>query len=301
MESRWARKILETSAGSMTAVCDGRSILGLNERKSITTPTRVAVEFTGHHRWQLQVDGVALMACEVGVPRFPKREVDRKRFEGVLLRVLGGSRLKLGALWKIVEALQSLSHGATVVIVADAAAEAARLRSSALPVVSTKLTRDTFMSVASIDGAILLGPDARCHAIGVILDGASNPRESPARGSRFNSAVRYAETDHGPSCVALVRSDDGGIDLLPALRTQITPTELDALISRVSTSSEEKLSEGEAEACRRLLHYLPHIPEGIRQRVVGGSMDLTAVMDGTFDPDFAWRYSVHSSDVVEDA
>ena len=68
----------------------------------------------------------------------------------------------------------------------------------------------------SSDGAVLLDPDATCHAIGVILDGFAAAHGNPARGSRYNSAVRYKEYSQQRriACLVLVRSEDGIVDLL---------------------------------------------------------------------------------------
>ena len=68
--------------------------------------------------------------------------------------------------------------------------------------------------VTSIDGAVLLDDEGRCHAVGVILDGRATPDGRPSRGSRYNSALRYVTGAEGPT-LAVVISEDGRVDLLP--------------------------------------------------------------------------------------
>ena len=60
-----------------------------------------------------------------------------------------------------------------------------------MPIDPTKLDPVDIARLGLVDGAVLLGPDGRCHAFGVILDGAATDHGDPARGSRYNSAVRY--------------------------------------------------------------------------------------------------------------
>ena len=68
-----------------------------------------------------------------------------------------------------------------------------------------------------VDGAILVDPTGTCHAVGVILDGYASGKGDSSRGARFNSAVRYHETQSG-ECLVIIVSEDGMIDLIPRLR-----------------------------------------------------------------------------------
>jgi hypothetical protein len=295
-EGRWARKVLETSSVQMPAVSDGSNILGLKDASLESSGTQVEVAFTGHHRWNLLVDNKVLMSCELGVPAFPRREVDRAQFEQVVRRILGDADPDIEALWGLVLLLESRECGATLVVTSKAASEASRLRASALSIEPSKLTEATFRSATSIDGAVLLDAQGTCHALGVILDGPSSPRESPARGSRFNSAVRYVDSDKEPEKVILVRSEDGGIDLLPVLRPAITKTELARLIGE--TKREGKFSNDEVEAWRKLVHYLPYLPNQLRDRIYNPSITL---MERLGRDGGSWsRYSRHRTDVVDD-
>lgn len=78
--------------------------------------------------------------------------------------------------------------------------------------------------VTAIDGAVLVSPDATCFAIGVILDGRATPKGNPARGARYNSAIRYVESQN--QSLAIVVSEDGGVNLIPNLMPQIRKSEL---------------------------------------------------------------------------
>jgi hypothetical protein len=70
--------------------------------------------------------------------------------------------------------------------------------------------------LCSIDGALFLDKDGRCHGIGIVLDGKAYIDGTPARGARYNSAKTYifdcAEKDI--EAYALIISADGNYDIL---------------------------------------------------------------------------------------
>lgn len=102
-----------------------------------------------------------------------------------------------------------------MVISAEAAAELTRLKNQATPIEPCVLTPKLLGHLTGIDGAVLVGTDGFCHAIGVILDGQATSKGDPGRGARFNSAIRYVESakGRGISTMATVVSEDGGVDV----------------------------------------------------------------------------------------
>jgi DNA integrity scanning protein DisA with diadenylate cyclase activity len=71
-------------------------------------------------------------------------------------------------------------------------------------------------NLTAIDGSVLLDTQGVCHAIGVILDGIAKEQQGdPSRGARFNSAVRYVGSRAARSCVVVVISEDGRVDVIP--------------------------------------------------------------------------------------
>ncbi|HIB66545.1 MAG TPA: hypothetical protein EYO33_15875, partial [Phycisphaerales bacterium] len=61
--------------------------------------------------------------------------------------------------------------------------------------------------------AVLLDPQGLCYGVGVILDGPATPQGSPARGARYNSAIRYLSAH--PGCLIIAVSEDGPVDIFP--------------------------------------------------------------------------------------
>jgi DNA integrity scanning protein DisA with diadenylate cyclase activity len=105
-------------------------------------------------------------------------------------------------------------HGTMIVVSERAAEEAARLASQCTRIDPVVLGDDMVRRVTSIDGAVLLDAEGRCHAVGVILDGRATEKGRPARGARYNSAQRYV-SDAGCPTIAVVVSEDGRVDVLP--------------------------------------------------------------------------------------
>ena len=144
-----------------------------------------------------------------------QQRVGSDRFRRLLGEVFASPRVD--ALWKIAIEAARQHRGTMVVISQEAEAEAARLGPQALGLVPVPLTPDRVPLLTAIDGAVLVDTDGYCHAVGVILDGRASRRGDPARGARFNSAVRYVDASDHP-CVAIVISEEGGVDLIRPLR-----------------------------------------------------------------------------------
>ena len=77
-----------------------------------------------------------------------------------------------------------------------------------------KLDEESIKLLTSLDGAIFLDREGNCYAVGVILDGVAQKTGTTARGSRYNSTLRYLDNLQDGSVYAVVISEDGGVDLL---------------------------------------------------------------------------------------
>jgi hypothetical protein len=70
-----------------------------------------------------------------------------------------------------------------------------------------------------------------CHGFGTILDGMASESGDPSRGARFNSALRYVEAAW--PCLAVVVSQDSGIDFIPNLRPAVRRSAIDKAIAEI--------------------------------------------------------------------
>ena len=128
--------------------------------------------------------------------------------------------VRVDRIWSIIQKCQACGHGSALVVSSDPEGEATRLGVEAVQIAPAFLEPAEIARLARVDGAVLLGPEGRCHAFGVILDGMASREGDPARGSRFNSAVRYQSTT-GAGSIIVVISDDGTVDLIPRLRPRV--------------------------------------------------------------------------------
>jgi len=174
-------------------------------------------------KWELFHNNTSLMVVEYGNPRLPKEKIDRDKFYSDFQRVFSGiTKNQIDALWDVCLEATNQKHGTMLVVSDSAIEEAQRLAGQCFVVKPFQLTKGIMQQITSIDGAVLIDRDCTCHAMGVILDGMATERGNPARGARYNSAIRYFEShDTDTSVVIVIVSEDGMIDLIPDLMPQI--------------------------------------------------------------------------------
>jgi len=213
------RKLVQVSSRKLVLVSDGAVISGLGRLRDTAFVEQLdfVVRFVGHHAWELWHGETALMRVRFGVPGLPLRRLRREEFTSALASALPGTPAAEPQLWDLVEAAMGQGHGTTLVISTEAADEARRLGTHGIPFHPFNPTQEQVDRLTAIDGAVVLDPAGRCHAMGIILDGIAGTGGTRARGARFNSAVRYA-AGHLGRCLILVVSEDGMVDLvLPQL------------------------------------------------------------------------------------
>lgn len=210
---RAARKVIEMSGDSRAALTDGRSIFGIGPREASADPVEGSVEIRliGHHKWSAHCNGSHLFTVLDGYPRLPRRRLERENFERDFNMWRYAPESEVERLWQVAEAAAEAAHGALIIISVNAEAEAARLDIQGTRIHPAYISPEVLPGVFSIDGAVLLDPTALCYAVGVILDGSATSEGDSARGSRYNSAVRYVKGSEGRA-MALVFSEDGQID-----------------------------------------------------------------------------------------
>jgi hypothetical protein len=239
--ARGARKLLELSSGDIALHVDARSIFGLVKVREYVPDSEdlFVVRVLDHHHWQLAHNGRTLMDVRSGQPRLPAPLFNAAKLSTDLLRIFpGASADDADRLVKLVESAATEKHGTLLVVLDDAVAEASRLASQATVIHPCMMTPELIKHVTPIDGAVLMSPDGMCHAIGVILDGLATPQGNPARGARYNSAIRFVR-GHLTSCLAIVISEDGGVDLIPDLRPKVRRSQIEGAIAELEIVASE--------------------------------------------------------------
>ncbi|MFE5191826.1 diadenylate cyclase [Streptomyces sp. NPDC056628] len=255
------RKLLEASGSQSDLLSDGEKVYGLGVVKpdyDVDSETVFAVSFTARGVWEFSHAGEALLIVRDGIPHLPTPVLDEEYLEDLVSRFF--PQADQDALREAAQAAGNHRHGAMLIISGDAAAEAERLSPQSWSIEPTRLTTELLTQLTDMDGAVLVDPNGLCHAIGVILDGTAHGRGDPARGSRFNNAVRYLDSERPPAIV-IVYSSDGLINILPQLHPRIEKQIVtDAVERYLVASSAEPLNIKECnetwDAVKSLSFYL---------------------------------------------
>jgi hypothetical protein len=239
-QPRWARKILAMASPDIALIVNDGQIYGLGRLKPDHDPTDLdafMINFLDHYQWELRYNAMPLMFSRYREPRLPQPPIDRERFQSNFLRLFPQStNANADHLWRLFETGAGLGHGSMLVVAEDAALEAVRLSDQGTAIHAVQMTPELLERVSGIDGSILIDPTGVCHAVGVILDGEASKDCSPARGSRFNSALRYVSS-RDKRRMALVFSDDRTVDIVPLLRPQIRRADVEKHIAELERAS----------------------------------------------------------------
>ncbi len=237
-EFRGARKILELSARGSALHSDSQIVFGLVDVGAYNRQEEnlFEIKFLGHHHWELAHAGSTLMRVRYGLPYLPKPSAYEGKLPKDLPRLFSEiSEDDIELLVSLVREAEKEAHGTLLVVTPSALEEASRLRAQATLINPLRLTPELLSNLTPIDGAVLIDPQGYCHAIGVILDGQASGFGDPSRGARYNSALRYVASSSSP-CLAIVVSEDGGIDLIPDLRPRICRSLIDKALEELDES-----------------------------------------------------------------
>ena len=211
------RKLLETHQPGYSLLSDGNEVHGLgNVNLSSSVPDRSLfnITFLRHYTWELAYGLRPLMRVAYGHPRLPDAAIREGAFRELCQRTFERVKgVKADALWRLAEVATRQSHGTLLVLHERAAAEMERLRQQAAAIDPTPLDEAGILAITAVDGAVLADISGTVHGFSVILDGQATTRGNPARGARYNSAVRYVAASEHP-CIAVVVSEDGTVNLI---------------------------------------------------------------------------------------
>ena len=180
-ESRTLRKVLQLSDGTTSVLADPTRAYGLGIGK--TAPDVLEISMPGHAEWEASVNGDKFVTVRYGKATIPNQPLELERLIDIAERTIGDANTR--RIWEIVEAAQASGKGRTIVVSKNPEAETTRLSGEGMPIEPDYLDAQEVVRLGSVDGAVIIGPDGRCYAFGVILDGAADEKGDRARGSRF--------------------------------------------------------------------------------------------------------------------
>jgi hypothetical protein len=231
--TRGSRKLLQLAAKDLSLHTDSEKIFGLIKVKSYDENREdlFGINFLGHQHWEVTHGDQILMKVRYDQPYLPMPPFDEDKLRIDIKRIFPKSKNKHAELIvALVREAEKESHGTMLLITEAARRESERFRMQGTPIRPKRLNPEILRNLTPIDGAVILNPKGTCYAIGAILDGMATPAGDPGRGSRYNSAIRYIETSTHP-CMAIVISEDGGIDFIPNLRPPLKRSQIDNAIS----------------------------------------------------------------------
>ncbi|KAB0443977.1 diadenylate cyclase [Lysinibacillus fusiformis] len=212
------RKLLETSGGDVSLLCDGVSIWGIGKRdmKQDIPQKSFIVVFKGQGEWDvINYTNKSVMSVSYRIPSLPKIAVKEPDFAIQFEKTFQSTEYQ--NVWKFIESAKNQPHGTMVVVTKDAENEAKRLCKQSFLINKIGEIQDSIVNgITAIDGAILLDDTGICYAIGVILDGVANNKiGTVSRGARYNSALRYLNycKEENILCLIVIVSEDKYIDI----------------------------------------------------------------------------------------
>jgi len=248
--ARAVRKLLQITDDALALLVHEDGVYGLGRVAEGLAVDVFEIAITAHATWELRgADGV-LLRFEYRRPTLPRPILDMGALVDAFERLLGGA-VDEDALIPLVRAATAARHGTTLVVSADAAAEAARLGGQATTVTPTPATADLLNHVAQVDGAVLVDPEGICHAIGVILDGEVTAQGDSSRGARYNSAHRYQRSAPCPTVVVIV-SEDGDVTLVPHLKPRVRGQTIDDAVTLLESAAGDGRPAAFSEAYDRV-------------------------------------------------
>lgn len=318
--TRAARKLLQLATHDLALHTNSENLFGLVDigKYESTAEDLFTIGFLGHHHWEVRHNSQILMRVRYGQPSLPKPPYDEKKLEKDLPRIFAGMTGKqVERIMGLIRQAEREPHGTMLIISSAAKKEAERLATEGTRIASKTLTPELLGSLTPIDGAVLLTPKGTCYAIGVILDGMATELGNPARGARYNSAIRYVCSSKSPT-LAVVVSEDGGLDFFPDLKPQIKRSEIDEAIERLqhfmtaSTVNRRRYNQTMEWLGKNRFYLLPDDCEVINElmesvdkkletedpsaiRIVRNGFSATV----GFDPDFYYEYEERSNNAID--
>lgn len=314
--TRSTRKLLQLCRGDLALHTNSEQVFGLCTVQPTTWQSEdlFLVHIRGHHLWELKFQNRVLMKVHYGTPNLPSRPFDEARIRSNLRRMFrGNADLDPDLLIDLFRVARQERHGTLLIVTPAAEREAARLAGQATPILPCRLTPGVLAQLTGIDGAILLSPNGIAFSIGTILDGVATEVGDPGRGARYNSALRYVQSQpQGCPCLAVVVSEDGGMDFFPEMRPAVSRSSIDQALAelerqvqlpRVSGPRYRKyrdfftrhrfyLLPGD---CLRLNQIIPELEERLRQQEqswrFGGPPPFAPHPD--FDPELHYQAAWH--------
>ena len=234
--NRTLRKLLEISSEKLFLYTNGNEIIGFAEITGVYDSSKedlFEVVFLGEQKWELRHNNKTLMLVQYSHPRLPMPKIDLPKLNSTLKRIFSDIEPKnVSDIMTTIISATEQKHGTLIIVSKVAETEAIRLKNQSTMIKPMTPDDELIQLITKIDGALLIDDKGICHSIGVILDGIANKNGSSSRGARYNSAIRYIDSQNN-NAVAIIISEDGMVDVYPQLKPQIQKSEIEKQLSEL--------------------------------------------------------------------
>ncbi|KLU65777.1 DisA bacterial checkpoint controller nucleotide-binding protein [Desulfosporosinus acididurans] len=176
----------------------------------------ISVEFSSYFSWRVLIGGKELISCSNMQAFLPSRNENDNDLLQKIESTFVNEQVDTSLIMEMVNNIKQQKKGSMLVVANNAKEEANRLSTSAITIRPQRMNAALVNCISEIDGAILTNSNGECYAIGVILDGQASEKGDPARGARYNSALRYAHLQRSKheKCLIFVISEDKYFDVI---------------------------------------------------------------------------------------
>lgn len=224
--TRELRKLLEMAHSGIDLLVYQGKVIGIGS----SSLCKRKIVFKGYGKWRLVFNDITILYTEAN-RCYTTCTLEGVDFRKIFTRVFGCECNSEHISDRMQAAIMSIKHGTGIIISHYAKDEAARLCKlhRGIPVETFSMIESNALlrGITSIDGALMIDENGICYAIGVILDGTAVIPGDTARGARYNSLTNYVAcekaNDH-PACMAVIISEDGGIDIYPNVGAHMPTT-----------------------------------------------------------------------------
>lgn len=239
-ETKLVRKLLEVSDNDSYIISNGHEIFGLGKIVNYEDKNSrdfLVVDFIGKNKYKIcyiiiekkkdseeKIENIAKEVYNFTIvnemPKLIGGKYNENEFETRFKRIF--SLTNIDKVKSIVETAVNQKRGTMLVFCDKAEEEMRDLKEYGIEIAATEITKEFFLNITSIDGAVLMDPMGKCYGIGVILDGiAKGAKGNKERGARYNSALKYiakcSDINNTIKVVIVVISEDGMVDILPEI------------------------------------------------------------------------------------
>lgn len=212
---RKMRKLMEIAKNKLSLLMnDSGEIYAIGKMIDNPSCEYYKICFEGFLKWTLYKNNKRFLCFENMLPKIPDKKIGIGDKDIELLKRTFDitDTLKIES---IIQEAVTQKHGTIVVFAENANDEANRLEESGIRIEPIDISTGMLVGeITSIDGAIICDIDGTCYSIGTILDGIKSEKMDLSRGARYNSAIRYIESQKSRQkrTFIVVVSEDGYVN-----------------------------------------------------------------------------------------